>query len=186
MDVLEAIQNRRSIKKFTDRAVERADIERLLSAAVLAPNHKMTQPWEFIVLGPAARRAYGYALGARKAQKVEDPEAARLVREKIADEHAALPAMIAATVPIEENPETREEDYAATMMAIQNLSLVALAIGLGTHIKTGAVMDDPAARAAAGVAEGRRIIAIINIGEPAEIPAGKERAPASSRTRWLD
>src|SRR4051812_15996616 len=108
MDVFEAIQTRRSIKKFTNREVTRAEIERLLEAAALAPNHKLTQPWEFVVLGPAARRAYGDVLGGRKAKKLEDPEAARLVRQKVADEHAALPAMIALTMPLDENPETRE------------------------------------------------------------------------------
>ncbi len=185
MDVLEAIKSRRSIKKFTDRPVDRDDIERLIWAAVLAPNHKMTQPWEFIVLGPEARRAYGAALGARKAKKVEDPAAARLVLEKITGENASLPAMIVATVPIVEDPETREDDYAATMMAIQNLSLAALAVGLGTHIKTGAIMDDPSARAAAAVEHGRRIVAIINVGEPAEIPSPKERDSAVNKTRWL-
>jgi nitroreductase len=185
MDVLEAIQSRRSIKKFTDRPISRAEIEQLLAAAVLAPNHRMTQPWEFAVLGPEARHAYGAVLGARKAKKVEDPEAARQMREKVAEEHGALPAMIAVTVRVDENPETREEDYAATMMAVLNLSLAAVAIGLGTHIKTGAVMDDPGARAAVGVEDGRRIVAIINVGEPAEVPTAKERAPAEAKTRWL-
>ena len=79
----------------------------------------------------------------------------------------------------------REEDASATMMAIQNLSIAAVALGLGTHIKTGAVMQDPAARAAAGVPEGQRIVAVINVGEPATVPPAKERKSAESLTTWL-
>ena len=70
MNVSEAIAQRRSIKKFQDRPVTREEIEALLDAAVLAPNHHMTQPWRFYVLGPNARRAYGLALGERKARKL--------------------------------------------------------------------------------------------------------------------
>src|SRR6202011_3689309 len=98
------------------------------------PNHRLTQPWRFYVLGPVARNAYGLALGDRKARELEDTESARAVRANGAAEHRALPAMIAVAVVNEENPETREEDYAAALMAIQNLSLAAVELGLGTHI----------------------------------------------------
>jgi nitroreductase len=183
---LETMRSRRSIKQFTDRPITRAEIETLLDAAVLAPNHHLTQPWRFYVLGPVARRAYGEALGSRKARKVDDPEAARLVREKVAAEHEALPAMIVVAMRQDEDPEARQEDYAAVMMGVQNLSLAALELGLGTHIKTGGVMDDPAARAAVGVAGDERIVAVVNVGEPAGVPPPKERAPASSHTVWRD
>lgn len=181
----EAIQNRRSIKRFSDRPVSRAEIETLLSAATLAPNHRLTQPWRFYVLGPEARYAYGLALGDRKARKLENPDAARALRETVAAEHRALPAMIAVAVVTNENPEIREEDYAATMMGIENLALTAVELGLGTALKTGAVMSDAAARSAAGVGDGERIIAIVNVGQPAELPPAKQREPASTYTTWM-
>jgi nitroreductase len=186
MTTLETMRSRRSIKQFTDRPVSRAEIETLLEAATLAPNHHLTQPWRFYVLGPAARRAYGAALGNRKARKLEDKNAARLVREKVAAEHEALPVMIAVAMRQDENPETRQEDYAAVMMGVQNLALVALELGLGTHIKTGAVMDDAAARAAVGIADDERIVAVVNVGEPADVPAPKPRAAAAANTTWVD
>jgi nitroreductase len=185
MDIIDAITRRRSIRKFTDREVSRGELEQLLDAAAQAPNHRMTQPWRFYVLGPEARRAYGAALGDRKARRMADAEAGRLVRDKVAGEHASLPAMIAVAMTEDENPEIRTEDYAAVMMAVQNLSLAAVALGLGTHIKTGAVMEDPAARAAAGVPDGQRIVAVINVGEPAEVPTPKDRMDAAAHTSWL-
>src|ERR1043165_1496379 len=108
MDVSEAIRARRSIKRFADRPVSREEIETLLAAATLAPNHRLTNPWRFYVLGPEARSAYGLALGVRKAKKIEDPEAARAMRNSVAAEHRALPAMIAIAVVDNENPEIRE------------------------------------------------------------------------------
>ncbi len=186
MDILDAIDTRRSIKAFTDRPITREEIERLLEAVVQAPNHRMTQPWRFRVLGPTARRAYGEALGARKAKRVDDPEAARAVQEKVAATEAALPAMIAVSMILDENPEVREEDYAATMMGVQNLLLAATAMGLGAHVKTGAVMDDPRARAAVGVPEGERIVATIQLGEPASLPDPKPRRSAVDVTTWVE
>lgn len=185
MHLTDALQQRRSIKRFTARPVTHDEIERLLAAATLAPNHKLTQPWRFYVLGPEARHAYGLALGERKAKKAATPDAGRTLRDVVADEHRALPAMIVVAIARSDNPEIAEEDYAAAMMAIQNLALAAVELGLGTHIKTGAVMADPAARAAAGVGDGERIVAVVNVGEPAEVPPPKQRNPASSCTCWL-
>ena len=185
MRVSDAIQHRRAITRFTDRQVTRDDIEAVLDAAVQAPNHRLTLPWRFYVLGPEARDAYGRALGDRKARKLPDPEAANRVRDTVAAEHRALPAMIVVAVVEKEEAEAREEDYAAAMMAIQNLSLAALERGLGTHMKTGAVMADPAARAAAGQRDGERIVAIVNRGEAADVPPAKGRQPAAEHTTWL-
>jgi nitroreductase len=185
MNVSDAISTRRSIKKFTNRSVTREEIETVLSAAVAAPNHRLTQPWRFYVLGPDARQAYGLVLGERKARKIEDPDAARAMRDTVAAEHRALPGMLAVAIAENENPEIREEDYAAIMMAVQNLSLAAVELGLGTHIKTGAIMSDPSARAAAGVKDNERIVAVVNIGESAEVPPAKKREPATAFTTWL-
>ncbi|HEX5436596.1 MAG TPA: nitroreductase [Gemmatimonadaceae bacterium] len=186
MHVLDAIQTRRSIKRFTDRPVSRSEIEAVLSAAAFAPNHRLTLPWRFYVLGPEARHAYGLALGDRKARKLTDPDAVATLRQAMAAEQRALPCMIAIAVVTHDDPEIREEDYAAAMMAIQNLSLAAVELGLGTHIKTGAVMSTAAARAAVGVPDDQRIIAVVNLGEPASIPPEKPRRPASEHTRWLE
>ncbi len=186
MRVSEAIRNRRSIKRFTDRPVTREEIEAVLAAAALAPNHKLTCPWRFYVLGPEARHAYGLALANRKARKLPDAEAADRVREAVSGEHRALPSMIAVAVVACEDAERAEEDYAAAMMGVQNLALAAVELGLGTHIKTGAVMSDPAARAAVGLPEDQRIVAVVNMGEPEEVPASKGRKEAPEITSWVE
>ncbi|MBM4183069.1 MAG: nitroreductase [Gemmatimonadetes bacterium] len=185
MNLFDAIRARRSIKDFTPRPVSREQIEQLLEAAVQAPNHRLTEPWRFYVLGAQARRAYGAALGARKAKRAEDPAAAAEVIRKVEEKHAALPAMLAVSVVLAQDPEVREEDLAATYMAVQNLLLAAPALGLGTHLKTGAIMQDPRARAAVGVPEAERIIAIVELGEPAAQPAAKARKPAPALTTWV-
>ena len=70
-------------------------------------------------------------------------------------------------------------------MAVQNLSLAAHAMGLGTHVKSGGVMDDPAARTAVGVGADERIVATATLGEPAALPDPKPRHDAAEFTRWI-
>lgn len=186
MSTDQAIRERYSVKSFSERPVTRREIEELLELAVAAPNHRMTEPWGFAVLGDEARQAYARVLGRRKSAKVSDPEAARLVREKVERNTRAVPALLIVTAHQHDDPEIREEDVAATWMAIQNILLGAHASGLGTHIKTGAVMNDPELREAWGIAADRRVLAMLELGEPAGEPRRTEREPASTRTRWLD
>jgi nitroreductase len=185
MDLHEAIRARRSVRQFGDRPIRRDEIERLFDAAVLAPNHRMTEPWRFYVLGPEARRAYGAVLGARKAKRVEDPAAAQAIVDKVAAAGAALPAQIVVSMTLAESPEIREEDYAATMMAVQNILLTAHALGLAAHLKSGAIMEDPRARAALGIPDGERIVVTIDLGEPVVEAESKPRRAAADFTTWL-
>lgn len=185
MHLSEAISARRTIKRFTDTPVRREDIEALLSAGCLAPNHRLSQPWRFYVMGPDARYAYGFALGSRKAKKIEDPAAAQKLREIVAEEHRALPAMLAIAMVVNESEEIREEDYAAAMMAVQNICLTAVERGLGTALKSGAILGDPAARAATTVADNERIIIVMNVGTPVEVAPPKAREQAATFTKWV-
>lgn len=50
MDTLDAITDRRSIRKFQDRKVPREFIEKILELTVKAPSGKNRQPWRFVVL----------------------------------------------------------------------------------------------------------------------------------------
>ncbi len=185
MTILDAIRSRRSTKAFAGAPVTREQIETLLELAVLAPNHRMSAPWRFLVLGPDARRAYGQVLGARKAKKVEDATAARVIVERTVADAMAAPSMIAVVQTLSDNPEIVEEDYAAIWMAIQNILLGAVELGLGTHLRTGAVFNDPAVRAAWSVPDGDRVVGVVLMGVPEGEVAPKARVPASERTAWL-
>lgn len=186
MTVDEAIRSRTSVKNFGDRPIRPQEIEQLLELAVYAPNHRMTEPWGFLVLGEEAKAAYARVLGGRKAKNANTEQAGDMVREKVMRRTLAVPAMIAVTMHLNEDPEIREEDYAATWMAVQNLCLAAVDRGLGTHIKTGAVMQDPALREAWQVPADRRVVGLIELGQPEGETRVTERGPARERTRWLE
>lgn len=185
MDTLKAIAARRSVRRFTERTPTREEVELLLGAAVLAPNHRMTEPWRFIVLGPETRRVYGEIRGRLRSQKADDEAAAEAIREKVRRDVADVPLMIVVAMSLADDPGIREEDYAAVWMAVQNLCLAAVSLGLGTYVRTGRIMDDEELRTALRILPDWRIVALLDVGEPVELPPVKERASAQEKTTWL-
>ena len=70
MDVETAIRTRRTHKAFAPEPLERAEIESLLELARWAPNHHLTAPWRFRVVGPAALERLKEAAGEEGAAKL--------------------------------------------------------------------------------------------------------------------
>jgi len=186
MDLFEAIDTRRSIKRFTAREVPREQIERIIDAAIRVPNHRLTEPWRFAVLGDRAREAYARRRGVLKAGNAPEGEARAVIEEKVFWETAAVPAIIAALSAVHEDPAVYEEDLAAVWMAVQNLSLAATALGLGTHIRTGTVTEDWEVQKIVGAKPGERLCALVYLGAPAETPDPKPRLSPESKTTWLE
>ncbi len=188
MDAFEALESRASVRVFLPEEPPRAVVERLLRAAVRAPNHKLTEPWRFVVVRGAAKRRYADLLRAHRAQKFADPHAPDAAAKiaKTFQEHLATPLFVFAIQQLADDAVRREEDYAAVMMATQNLMVAAVAAGLGSYLRTGGIMDSPDVRNLVGAGDGERIVGIVSLGKPAAEPARTRRAPAAERTTWLD
>jgi nitroreductase len=188
MDAYDAIARRASTRAFTADPVPRATIERLLGAAVRAPNHKLTEPWRFAVLTGANAGRFAELKRAHRATRFPDPaapEAAKAI-EKTYREARDTPAFIVVMCAGSDDPVRLEEDFAATMMATQNLLIAATAEGLGTYVRTGGIMRDEAVREVAQAPTGHRIVAIVSLGVPAEAHEPRRRSDFAAKTVWLD
>ncbi len=85
-----------------------------------------------------------------------------------------------------DDPVRQEEDFAATMMATENLLIAATAEGLGTYVRTGGIMRDAAVRELAQAPSSHRIVAVVSLGHPGEPPQATRRADPAAKTVWLD
>ncbi|HWH14736.1 MAG TPA: nitroreductase [Miltoncostaeaceae bacterium] len=169
-DVRDAIRERRSVGRVTDAPVARALVERLLEAALWAPNHRMTGPWRFVVVAGDARDALGDA-HARAVGRAA-PETADEVLEAQRALTRRAPVVIACiSHPSSEDPVVRREDRDAVSAAIQNLLLVAHAEGLGAIWRTGAFVDEAEVRGHLGCGPHDEIVGLVYVGWPAA-PAG--------------
>ena len=188
MDAFTAMAQRASTRSFKPDPVPRPLIERLLAAAVRAPNHKLTEPWRFAVLTGASALRFAELKRAHRATRFTDPgtpEAAKAI-DKTYREARDTPAFIIVMCGNSDDPVRHEEDFAATMMATQNLLIAATAEGLGTYVRTGGIMRDAAVRELAQASAEYRIVAIVSVGYPAEAPELRRRSDLAQKTVWLD
>jgi nitroreductase len=184
--VQEAITSRRSVPKLRPDPVPRDVIEQMLEAAVWAPNHRLTEPWRFYVLQGDAKQRFAAIRRRHRAATFPDPGApeAHKALDRVYQDTVSTPALIAVTSHVTADMVQREEDFAATFMAIQNLMLSGVELGIGTYLRTGAILDDPELRELLSVEDDRRILGVVYVGYPQELPK-KRRTPAPERTVWL-
>jgi nitroreductase len=117
----------------------------------------------------------------------EDPAAPEVqpALRKVYAETMAIPVTIVVTTTAPADPELRDDDYAATMCAIQNMLLVATGLGLGTYLRTGGLIRHAPLRELLAVPDDRKIAGVLYVGYPDHIPE-RRRTPAAQKTRWLD
>jgi nitroreductase len=72
------------------------------------------------------------------------------------------------------------------MMATANLMTAAQSLGLGTYLKTGGVMRDPALADLIGLPDSYRVVGILSVGYPAEAELPHRRRPAGELTSWRE
>ncbi|HET9464563.1 MAG TPA: nitroreductase [Gemmatimonadales bacterium] len=188
MDAITAINQRTSVRRFRPDPIPREAVERLLECAVRAPNHKLTEPWRFAVLTGRARDRYAEIRARHRLKRYADPSApeAQAGAEKVRRESLEIPVYVIAMAALNPDEITREEDYAATMMAIANFMIAAESLGLGTYLKSGGVMRDPDLIQLAGVPEKFRVVGIVSLGYPAEQDPPRRRRPAAELTHWVE
>ncbi|HUS15228.1 MAG TPA: nitroreductase [Chloroflexia bacterium] len=189
-ETIEAVvRQRRSfrLKDLKPDPVPRALVERLLEAARWAPNHGHTEPWRFAVYTGEGRRALGDALG--EAYRLGTPAAAfdATAQAGQRDRVWQAPVWIGVGMVVGTNPKIPEvEEVLALGAAVQNLLLVATALGLGSKWTTGLAATHPHTAAFVGLAPPARLLGFVYVGWPAvPWPAGG-RAELGGKVTWVE
>ena len=169
MTIREVAEARRTHKAFGPEPVPRETLTELLSLARLAPNHHLTQPWRFRVLGPATLARLREAAGPSEAVKLE-----------------RAPTLVLVSAALSGDLVQDEEDVCATAAAVMLVLLAATERGLATYWRTPAVVRTPRGREALGVPAGERVLGLIHFGNPEREPAARERTPVEQYVQFLD
>lgn len=185
MDVFEAIHNRHSQAKVKQDPVPREVIERLLAAAVQAPNHYKVRPWRFVVLNGEGLKKLGDVMAASQQERHPDypPEAF----DKCRSLPLRAPVLIAVGVDKPSEAKVVEiENVAATAAAVQNLLLAAHAMGLGAKWRTDVWARDERVKKFLGFDPDQHIIGFIYLGYPEFVLEPAPRPSFEDRTVWID
>ena len=191
MEIMEAIRDRRSIRRFTNASISSEDIEALLLAASLAPSGKNKQPWRFVVVREDKRdemiRVMRAGIETCKSNGIETGSSegtARIMEQ--------APVTIFIFNPYETNEERERtiSDYFMQIVdiqsvgaAIQNLLLAACDRGIGSlwicdvFYAYGELCE--------WLGENHQMVAAVSLGYPAESPGRRPRRPVSDLTSWL-
>jgi nitroreductase len=172
MDVEKAIRGRRTHKAYGPRELERAELEDLFELARWAPNHHLTNPWRFRVLGPETRRAL-----MELAEGEKPGAAAKLAR---APTLVCMSALLTG-----EDPSQDHEDLLATAVAAYIVLLGASARGLASYWRTVGLLDGAPARELLSLGEHERVLGLLYLGDPVQEQRVPARAPLEDLVSYL-
>jgi nitroreductase len=169
MDVETAIRTRRTHKAFGPEALAREQIEELLELARWAPNHNLTAPWRFRVVGPAALARLKEAAGPEGAAKLD-----------------RAPTLIVVSCVLSGDPVQDEEDLHTTAVASYIVLLAAHARGLAGYWRTPGLLRSAEGRTAVGLPDGERFVGLLHLGRQRQEKEPPERPPVAQTTTYLD
>jgi nitroreductase len=169
MDLTDAIRSRRTHKVYGPEPVPAETILQLVELARWAPNHRLTEPWRFRVVGPASL--------AKLIAAGSDSEAEKLRR---------APTLVVASVKRTGDAYQDREDLLATACAVYIILLAAHARGIASYWRTPALLETPEGRAAVGLPADEEFVSLIYLGTPLKDPPVKERRAAAEITEFLD
>ncbi|MGH2963413.1 MAG: nitroreductase family protein [Solirubrobacterales bacterium] len=169
MDVETAIRTRRTHKAYRPEPVPRETLEELLELARWAPNHHLTNPWRFRVVGPEALERLKEAAGPEAASKLE-----------------RAPTLVVCSCKLTGDPVQDEEDLHAAGIAAYIVLLAAHDRGLAGYWRTPDVLRSEAGRAAVELGEDERFVSLIHLGEPIQDQRPPARDPAEQVVAFLE
>ena len=170
MELEQAIRTRRTHKAFAPEPLDRETLDELFDLGRWAPNHKLTNPWRFRVLGPRALERLKEAGG--------DPVAASKLDR--------APTLVAVSTTRSGDPVLDDEDALATATAAYIVLLSAHGRGLAGYWRTPEVLRTAAGRAALDVPDDERMLGLLYLGHPRQEPRVPERAPVGDVASYLE
>lgn len=183
MEVYEAIEKRKTIRIFK-KGISEEHLRKIILAGTKAPSGGNCQPWEFIIvddqriIDQLAELKYqlNKGMAPRKGEAQEGVEA-RALKQKKSFENASVVAVCG-----------QEGQGASVWLCIENMSLAAVADGIGSQIVTYWGKQRGDVKKILGIPEGCEIIAVMKFGEPGEEGFSRDMNPSGPRRSdfsWL-
>lgn len=168
MDVETAIRTRRTHKAFGPEPLGRGEVLALLDLARWAPNHHLTAPWRFRVVGPQTLARLKQVAGPEGAVKLD-----------------RAPTLVLVSCVLGEDPIQNEEDLHTTAIASYIVLLAAHARGRAGYWRTPGLLRSPEGLRAVGLPENERFVGLLHLGSPRQEKEPPERPAIEQSTEFL-
>ena len=194
--MIEAVKNRRSIRKYKNKAVDKEKIECVLQAGMLAPSSKNRQPWKFVVATESAKEKACHAMEEGIRREKEEPFIPDSSPYINGAEHtlrimqqAPVLIFIVNTLAASFNEELSMDERVSEICnaqsigaAIENMTLEATAQGLGSLW----ICDSFFAQKELSDWAGGELYAVLAVGYADETPAARPRKKAEDVIEWRE
>jgi nitroreductase len=168
MGIEDAIRTRRTHKIYEPEPVPREELEELLEVARWAPNHHLTNPWRFRVIGPKALE---------RLKQAEPEGAAKLDR---------APTLVACSAVQTGDELQDEEDRYASACAVYAVMLAGHGRGIASYWRTPRVLRTQEGRDALGIGPDEHVLGLLHLGRPARDWEPPRRTEPGDYTQFLD
>ena len=185
MELFEAIHGRTTISKVKQDSLPREVIEKILSAAVQAPNHHKVRPWRFVVLTGNGRNKLGDVMAASFLDRNPATPPEGLDKTRALPLRAPLVMAVGADKPAD-SKIIEMENIVSASAACMNILLAAHALGLGAILRTGEWARDARVKEFLGFAVDQHILGFIYIGYPDILPEPYVRQGFEDRVVWME
>jgi nitroreductase len=194
---MKVIQDRRSIRNFTEEPVSDQDLDMIMEAARQAPSGENAQPWRFIIVkSEAMRKKMGAIAGGgssrrftaefvtQKMQKrfegLKDEEKKQKAFKKLTSgQVSAFMAEAPINIVVCGKKDVWDTPY-DTSAAIENMLLMITALGLGACWVIAPcidIRDEEQIKGFLGIPEGFKAVSILSLGHPAREHRPRPRLP---------
>ena len=171
MELEHAIRSRRTHKAFGSDPVAPEVLEELFELARWAPNHNLTDPWRFRVLGSRT-----LARLKQLAEELSPGSGGKLDR---------APTLVVASVLRTGDEAQQADDLLASAVAAYLVLLVAHGRGLAGYWRSVPLLDSPAGREVLGLDPAERPIGLLHLGRPRQEQRVPERAQVAAFASYL-
>ena len=181
------IQHRQTIlpKRLTDPGPDAAQLELIFHAAAAAPDHRELLPWRFVVVPAAARSRLADVFGTALLER--DPaataEQVAQAREKAFRGPVLMLAIVRTGSPGDEVPAG--ERLLSAGCAIQNMLLMATAMGFASALTSGKALQSPGLRALFSLAADEQAVCFVNLGTAKGSKSPRQRPEPSRYVSFL-
>jgi nitroreductase len=182
--VASVIQERRTIQKFKPDPLSMETLHELLNVAVWAPNHGLREPWRFIVFKDEGKTVLTDAISEFLIHGPAKMDAEAVTKRM--DYFKSIPVLLLVVMPLHPKDHERDEDFAAASALIQNLQLAAWESGIGVLWRTNTFLMEEEVKQKLGVERNERIVGLLQIGYPDQVPPARPRTPAENRITVID
>lgn len=189
MSIFKILQDRRAVRNYEQREIERDKIEQLLAAAVLAPNDRMREPWAFYVIEKETKAKFEKV--AKEYLDERFPTKPKLVDSSLKVVKTTPVIIVVTSDIVEDDEEASIDNEYAVCCAIHSMWLAAHELGLGFVWRTRGVglVRDKRMYSFLSIPNNKKIVGTIFLGYPEkealEQMKPKERTSFEKKTTWL-